>query len=111
MALSLETTKQANSVAATLADRIVSRQAAVAVIGLGYVGLPLAIECARTRFTVIGFDTDASKVAQVSAGKSYIRDVPSDVLGPLVSKGQIRATRENTALGDAVRVRPRGRPG
>src|SRR5438132_7810676 len=99
MVLSLETTKQANP-AAALADRIVSRQAAVAVIGMGYVGLPLAIECARTRFTVIGFDTDPSKVAQVSAGKSYIRDVPSDVLGPFVSKGQIRATRENAALAD-----------
>ena len=100
MVLSLETTKQANP-AAALADRIVRRQATVAVIGMGYVGLPLAIECARTRFTVIGLDTDASKVAQVNAGKSYIRDVPSDVLGPFVSKGQVRASREQTALADA----------
>jgi len=101
MALSLQKNQGTNTPAAVLADRLASRQATVAIIGLGYVGLPLAIECARTQFTVIGVDTDTSKVAQVNAGRSYIRDVSSDVLGPLVSKGQIRASRDHTSLGDA----------
>lgn len=87
--------------AAALAGRITARQAAVAIIGLGYVGLPLAVECARRGFSVVGVDTDASKVAEVNAGRSYIRDVPSDVLSPLVEKGQIRSSRDYAVLGDA----------
>ncbi len=105
MAVSLQATQRtarlANTVAVDLADRILSRQATVAVIGLGYVGLPLAIECAQAKFPVIGLDTDASKVTQLNAGRSYIRDVSSDVLRALVSKGQIRASREHAALDDA----------
>src|SRR4029077_15889058 len=91
-------TKLANNAGTELADRILTRQAAVAVIGLGYVGLPLAIECAQAEFTVFGVDTDASKVAQVNSGRSYIRDVPSDALAALVSKGQIRASRQHAVL-------------
>src|SRR4030088_521154 len=61
----------------TLHDRIRTRSARVGVIGLGYVGLPLAVEFARAGFTVAGFDVDASKIAQINAGKSYIPDVPA----------------------------------
>ena len=64
----------------TLVDRIRARKARVGVIGLGYVGLPLAVEFAHAGFDVTGFDVDASKVAQINAGRSYIPDVPaSDV--------------------------------
>jgi UDP-N-acetyl-D-glucosamine dehydrogenase len=105
MALSLPATdrrtKPANTAAAELVDRILTRQAAVAVIGLGYVGLPLAIECAQAGFTVFGVDTDASKVTQVNSGRSYIRDVPADALATLVSKGQIRASRQHAVLNHA----------
>jgi UDP-N-acetyl-D-glucosamine dehydrogenase len=104
MALSLQTTQRtraANTAAQELTERIVSRDATVAVIGLGYVGLPLAIECAQAEFPVLGLDTDASKVAHVNAGKSYIRDVSSDVLGELVSKGHMRASRQHAVLDDA----------
>lgn len=107
MLVSLPTTKRsaqsAHTVAVDLADSILSRQATVAVIGLGYVGLPLAIECAQAQFPVLGLDTDASKVAQINAGRSYIPDVSSDVLGTLVSNGRIRASRDHGAL-DAAAV-------
>ena len=56
-------------------ERIRARQARVGVIGLGYVGLPLAVEFARAGFDVTGFDVDASKSTQINAGKSYIPDV------------------------------------
>ncbi len=59
-----------------LLDRIRARQARVGVIGLGYVGLPLAVEFARAGFDVTGFDVDAAKTAQINAGTSYIPDVP-----------------------------------
>ena len=59
----------------TLLDRIRTRDARIGVIGLGYVGLPLAVEFARAGFTVTGFDVDAKKAAQINCGKSYIPDV------------------------------------
>ena len=66
---------------ATLLDRIRSRHASIGVIGLGYVGLPLAVEFARAGFHVTGFDVDASKAAEINAGRSYIPDVTSTSVG------------------------------
>src|SRR6202011_1424707 len=57
-------------------DRIRSKQARVGVIGLGYVGLPLAVEFARAGFEVTGFDVDLAKTAQINAGTSYIPACP-----------------------------------
>ncbi len=57
--------------AAQLIERIRARQARVGVIGLGYVGLPLAVEFARVGFDVTGFDVDEAKVASINAGSSY----------------------------------------
>src|SRR5262249_50722161 len=59
-----------------LLDRISTRQARIGVIGLGYVGLPLAVEFARAGFQVVGFDVDAHKVGELNAGRSHIPDVP-----------------------------------
>ncbi len=59
----------------TLLNRLTDRQATVGVIGLGYVGLPLAIAAAKTGYSVIGFDVDASKVERLYAGTSYIEAV------------------------------------
>jgi UDP-N-acetyl-D-glucosamine dehydrogenase len=89
-----------------LHDRIRTRSARVGVIGLGYVGLPLAVEFARAGFTVTGFDVDASKVAQINAGKSYIPDVPEDDLAAQVGAGKFDATTDMTRLGemDAVDI-------
>jgi UDP-N-acetyl-D-glucosamine dehydrogenase len=81
-----------------LLDRIRSKQARVGVIGLGYVGLPLAVEFARAGFDVTGFDVDAAKVAQINAGSSYIPDVPESELAAAVRAGTLRATTEMSEL-------------
>jgi UDP-N-acetyl-D-glucosamine dehydrogenase len=64
----------------------------VGIVGLGYVGLPLAATFAEAGVSVLGLDAIEAKVEQVNAGSSYIEDVPSDRLGPLVEAGLIRAT-------------------
>jgi UDP-N-acetyl-D-glucosamine dehydrogenase len=84
----------------TLLDRIRSRQARVGVIGLGYVGLPLAVEFAHAGFSVTGFDVDAHKASLINAGKSYIPDVPDADLAAAVQSGKLRATTDMHALGE-----------
>ncbi len=59
---------------------------------MGYVGLPLAVEFAKAGFEVVGIDVDRCKTTQVNEGKSYVGDVPSEVLAPLVTAGKLRAT-------------------
>src|SRR4051794_2612736 len=92
--------------AATLLERIQARKARVGVIGLGYVGLPLAVEFARAGFTVTGFDVDESKTAAINAGKSYIPDVPESELAECVRAGTLNATTDMSRLGemDAVDI-------
>jgi UDP-N-acetyl-D-glucosamine dehydrogenase len=77
-----------------LKQRILNKTAKVGVIGLGYVGLPLAVEFARAGFDVIGIDVQPAKVAQLNSGLSYIKDVSDDVLAPLVRSGKLRATAD-----------------
>jgi UDP-N-acetyl-D-glucosamine dehydrogenase len=88
------------STIAALLDRIRSRDAHVGVIGLGYVGLPLAVEFARAGFSVTGFDVDAHKAARINAGTSYIPDVPDAELAAAVTGGKLRATTDMRALGE-----------
>ena len=85
-------------VAAQLADKIRSHSARIGVVGLGYVGLPLAVEFAQAGFHVVGIDLSDSKCASVNAGESYIGDIPTSVLGPLVKKGLLKATTDFRAL-------------
>jgi UDP-N-acetyl-D-glucosamine dehydrogenase len=85
---------------ATLHDRIRTRSARVGVIGLGYVGLPLAVEFARAGFTVTGFDVDASKIALINGGRSYIPDVPEADLAAQVRGGKLSATTDMAQLGE-----------
>jgi UDP-N-acetyl-D-glucosamine dehydrogenase len=84
----------------TLKERIDARQARVGVIGLGYVGLPLAIEFARAGFHVTGFDVDQSKVDAINAGRSYILDVSDADITSQVSTGRLNATADMARLGD-----------
>ena len=77
-----------------LTDRIRTRTARVGVVGLGYVGLPLAVEFARAGFQVTGIDLNGAKVARVNAGDSYVGDVPDAVLAPLAREGKLRATTD-----------------
>ena len=81
-----------------LEKKIRTRTAQVGVVGLGYVGLPLAVEFARAGFSVTGIDLSESKVARVNAGDSYVGDVPSSEMAPLVSAGKLRATVDFSAI-------------
>jgi UDP-N-acetyl-D-glucosamine dehydrogenase len=82
----------------TLRDRIASRQARIGVIGLGYVGLPLAVEFCRAGFDVTGFDVDQSKTTAINQGRSYIGDVSTEQLAACVATGRLRATSDMSAL-------------
>ena len=77
-----------------LLQRIESKQARVGIVGLGYVGLPLAVEFAHAGFCVTGIDIDAAKVEALNRGESYIQDIPTAVLAPLVKAGKIKATTD-----------------
>jgi len=89
-----------------LIDRFEDRTAKIAVFGLGYVGLPLAVYFAEAGFQVTGIDPDEDKVTAICRGESYIRDVPTEQIRRLVNSGQLSAT---TVLGvlrdvDAVSI-------
>jgi len=84
----------------SLLDRIQARHARVGVIGLGYVGLPLAVEFARAGFSVTGFDVDGAKTSAINAGKSYISDVAESELGECVRAGRLNATTDMSLLGE-----------
>ncbi|HEY74704.1 MAG TPA: nucleotide sugar dehydrogenase [Thermoflexia bacterium] len=78
--------------------RIEERTARVAVIGIGYVGLPLAVGFAQAGFPVVGVDVDERKVASVNEGRSYIGDVTDEELRPHVEAGRLRATTDYEVL-------------
>ena len=86
---------------ATLLEKIKRREAKVAVIGIGYVGLPLCVEMAKAGFHTTGYDKSAEKVKSVNAGRSYIGDISDDALGPLVSSGKLDASTDPKVLGEA----------
>jgi UDP-N-acetyl-D-glucosamine dehydrogenase len=81
-----------------LLQKIAAHEAHLGVIGLGYVGLPLAVEYAKAGFTVTGIDIDESRVAQLRDGKSYIIDVPTEELAPLVASGRFRPSTDFSLL-------------
>ena len=77
-----------------LLHRIHTRQARAGVVGLGYVGLPLAIEIARSGLACVGIDVDLKKVSAISRGESYIPDVPSADVQALLADGRLSATTD-----------------
>ncbi len=87
-----------------LLDRLERRTARIGVMGLGYVGLPLARALAEAGFTVSGFDTDPGKRQQLLAGRSYLRHIAFDSLAPLLQSGHLVPEAGFAALGacDAV---------
>ena len=87
-----------DSVAQELAQKIRTRRARVGVVGLGYVGLPLAVEMAKAGFEVTGIDVSDAKTQRINAGDSYVGDVPSAILAPLVDSGKLRATTDFAAV-------------
>ena len=84
-----------------LLARIKNKTSHIAVIGVGYVGLPLAVEFAQAGFCVTGIDVNASKMALLNAGSSYIPDVPTETLAALVADGQLSGTTDFSVLATA----------
>ena len=84
-----------------LMTRIQQRSAKSVVIGLGYVGLPLAVLHAQAGFSVTGIERNPSRVERVNRGESYIEEVADSDLRPLVRQGQIVATSEFDSISDA----------
>jgi len=89
------------SAEAQLLAKAQDRSAVFGVIGLGYVGLPLAVELAASGYHVLGFDVSQRVVEGVNAGRSHVKDVPSEQLAPLVKAGKVVATTDTARLGEA----------
>jgi len=85
----------------TLERRLSERTAHVAVIGLGYVGLPQAVAMAESGFRVTGIDVDADRIASLHAGRSYVGDVPAARLRRVIRGGSFTALSDFTTLGTA----------
>lgn len=83
-----------------LLERLQSRTAKIGIVGLGYVGLPLAVEFAEAGFTVIGVDLTPSKVESLNQGESYIPDITTARIEPLVKSGKLSATTSYAPLKD-----------
>ncbi|MBC2724355.1 MAG: UDP-N-acetyl-D-glucosamine dehydrogenase, partial [Desulfosporosinus sp.] len=84
----------------TLLNKIENKQITVGVVGLGYVGLPLAVEKAKAGFKTIGFDVQPQKVDMVNSGINYIGDVVDRDLKELVEKGMLSATTDFSFVKD-----------
>src|SRR5690606_1179190 len=95
-----------SAIAAALRSKIDRGEARVGVVGLGYVGLPLAVEFARAGFRVHGFDVSPRVVDGVNAGESHVRDVSDEVVSALVGEGLLEASGEMARLGecDAISI-------
>ncbi|MGQ9678275.1 MAG: nucleotide sugar dehydrogenase [bacterium] len=90
-----------NSTTNTLTEKILKKEARVAIIGIGYVGLPLALEIARSNYETVGIDPDENKVQAVNEGKSYITDVSSNEISEVVKTGKLRATKSYETCRDS----------
>jgi len=84
----------------TLYEKITTKSAKVGVIGLGYVGLPLAVEKAKAGFRVLGFDIQREKVDKINRGENYIGDVVPEDLATLTKNGHLSATDDFSRIGE-----------
>jgi len=94
------TAQAAQTLADALREKLTTRQARVGVVGLGYVGLPLAVEFARAGLTTTGIDLDHNKVAAICRGESYIQDVANADVAKLVTAGGLRATADTAVVAE-----------
>ncbi|MDP3045848.1 MAG: nucleotide sugar dehydrogenase, partial [Chloroflexota bacterium] len=78
--------------------KIAAKTARIGVIGLGYVGLPLAVSFGNAGYAIVGIDVDERKTASIMAGRSYIPDIPTATVADLVASGQLRATADYAVL-------------
>ena len=87
-----------------LKKKLEEHKAQIAILGLGYVGLPLATVFAEAGFNVVGIDPDQSKVETINGGKSYIGDVEDAQIAQLVKDGKLRASTDFAELANADAV-------
>ncbi|RMG26485.1 MAG: nucleotide sugar dehydrogenase, partial [Bacteroidetes bacterium] len=90
-----------NGQAAALAERIEQKSAVIGVAGLGYVGLPIALEFAKKGYACIGVDVDARKVEALNKGENYIEDLKDEEVAAVVQQGLLRASADYEALSEA----------
>ena len=83
-----------------LIEKIQAKQARIGIIGLGYVGLPLAIEFAEAGYNVLGIDKDVNKIKMLNEGNSYIADIDSDVVSTLVEQDRLQVTVDFEQISD-----------
>jgi UDP-N-acetyl-D-glucosamine dehydrogenase len=88
------------STAARLKEKIQNKTAKIGIVGLGYVGLPLAVEFGHAGFEVVGIDVQQSKVDEINKGISYIQDIPTEQVRELVQAGKLRATTDFSVIKD-----------
>jgi UDP-N-acetyl-D-glucosamine dehydrogenase len=96
----MHTSDTVTSLADTLNHKLETRTARVGVVGLGYVGLPLAVELARAGFAVMGIDLDQRKVDAINRGESYIQDVSADDVRTFHTAGHLRAATDASVVRD-----------
>src|SRR5687767_613364 len=89
-----------------LSAKFKSGSATCGVVGLGYVGLPLAVEIAKRGHSVVGVDLDPRVVSEVNGGRSHIQDTPTETVAALVGAKKLRATTQASDLGacDAISI-------
>jgi UDP-N-acetyl-D-glucosamine dehydrogenase len=90
-----------NDMGKGLKEKIGKKEAAIAVVGLGYVGLPLAVEFAKKGFSVTGIDVDHDRIARIKERVSYITDVSTEELREVIAKKKFSATSDSKALAQA----------
>ena len=80
--------------------RIVEKDYRIGIIGLGYVGIPLALTACKAGFPVVGFDIDAKRVAQINRGESFIKHIPTEAIAAAIKAERFRATTDFDELRD-----------
>jgi UDP-N-acetyl-D-glucosamine dehydrogenase len=83
-----------------LAEKIRQKTARIGIVGLGYVGLPLAVEFGKAGYSVTGIDIQDSKISELNAGRSYIQDVPEHEVETLVKAGKLKATTDFSVISE-----------
>src|SRR5215475_3014730 len=100
MKSSTQKTKRNETDGSAVHRRIATRRASIGIIGLGYVGLPLACLFAEKGFPTVGFDIDAAKVTALNSGRSYIKHIPAKRIASLRKSGAFSASADFDQLHD-----------
>src|SRR3954467_13820778 len=84
--------------------RLMKQPTAISIVGMGYVGLPLAIQFARSGLSVVGLDIDQSKVDSINAGQSYIKHIAAKTIAEVLKAGRLSASTDFATIKDVDAV-------